>query len=222
MIKNIIIGTGGHSRVIIDALELNGIKIDGIYDLDFKIKNKKNTIFKYKVDGGIEDVRKIQNKKLNIYLAIGDNQIREKIYKKFSIDKYNYPKLIHPNALVSSKARIKMGAFINSGVIVNAGATIDEFTIINTSSIIDHETKIGSFSQVCPGCVIAGRVNIGSGSFIGIGTNIIDNIKIVSNTIIGAGSVVINSITNSGTYLGTPAKKVKWFIFLQAVLNRET
>lgn len=209
MYKNLIIGAGGHCRPIIDALNLNNIKIDGILDLNYKKKNKQNSIFQNRIIGGIEKINKFKNFRINCYLAIGDNQIRKEIYKKLINEKINFPYLIHPNTIISSKTKIKKGVFINAGVIINAGAIINDFSIINTSSIIDHETKIGSFSQICPGCIVAGRVNIGSNSFIGIGTNIIDNISLSRNVIVGAGSNIIKSIKKSGTYVGMPLKKVK-------------
>jgi sugar O-acyltransferase (sialic acid O-acetyltransferase NeuD family) len=209
MKKSIVIGTGGHSRVIIDALEKNNQNIYGFIELNFNKHSSNEKIFGYKILGNINNIKDFSKYDFNFYLAIGDSNNRKDVFTSLKKYNFNYPKLIHPSAIVSSRASIKKGSFINAGSIINAGVLINNFCIINTGSTIDHESKVGSFSQICPGVNVAGRVKIGSNCFIGIGSKLIENISIKSNVIIGAGSVVTKSILKKGTYAGIPA------IFLQ-------
>ena len=209
MKKSIIIGTGGHARVIIDTLEKNNQDIHGLLDLNFKNLPSKEKIFDYNILGNLNIVKQFSKNDFNFYLAIGDSKKRKDIYIELKKYNFNYPQLIHPSSIVSSRANIKKGSFINAGSIINAGVLINDFCIINTGSTIDHEVKIGSFSQICPGVNIGGRVVIGKNCFIGIGSKLIDNILIKSNVTIGAGSVVTKSILKKGTYAGIPAIDIR-------------
>ncbi len=74
--------------------------------------------------------------------------------------------------------------------------------------MIEHEVQIGSHSHVGPNASISGRTVIGDQVMIGVGACVVDNITICSNTIIGANSTVIRSISEPGTYVGCPARKV--------------
>ena len=208
-VKTFIVGSGGHCRVIIDCLQRNNIHINGIIDINFKKQIKKEYIYNYEVIGGLKKLNSYNSKYTNVYLAIGNNYLRKEIYEKLKKKKFNFPYLVHPNSTISKKIILKKGVFINAGAIVNAGVKLSDFSIVNTGSIVDHQSSIGAFSHISPGCILAGKVIVGEQCFIGIGVNIIDSISICKNSIIGASSLVISSIKKTGTYVGTPAKKIK-------------
>ena len=56
---------------------------------------------------------------------------------------------------------------------------------------------------------MAGTVTVGENTWIGIGAAVSNNIDIASDCIIGAGAVVVKNISEPGTYIGIPAKKIK-------------
>ena len=95
-----------------------------------------------------------------------------------------------------------------AGAVINADVTIGKGVIINTCSSIDHDWIINDFSHISVGSHIAGTVEIGSNCFVCAGATVINNLKVCSNAIIGAGGTVINNIEESGTYVGTPTKKI--------------
>ena len=190
-VKTFIVGSGGHCRVIIDCLQRNNIHINGIIDINFKKQIKKEYIYNYEVIGGLKKLNAYNSKYTNVYLAIGNNYLRKEVYEKLKKKKFNFPYLVHPNSIISKKIIFKKGVFINAGAIVNS------------------QSSIGAFSHISPGCILAGKVIVGEQCFIGVGVNIIDSISICKNSIIGASSLVISSIKKTGTYVGTPAKKIK-------------
>lgn len=208
MKKNIVIGSGGHSKVIIDILKRNNQKIYGIISDDPLIKknltNKLNFLGKLKFLFNLKD-----KNSYNIYIGIGKSDIRKKIYFELKKFNFNFPPLICPTAILSNDCKIGKGSFINSGCILNTHCSVGIFSIINTGSTIDHETKIGNFSTICPGVNIAGQVKIGNNSFVGTGSVINNNLKLTSNLIVGSGSVVINSLLKSGTAVGIPCNYIK-------------
>lgn len=206
--KNIIIiGAGGHARVIIDTAEQLNFKIKGIIDINFK--NQDERILDYPVLGDFSVLQKIDPVNITAIVALGDIEKRAEYFHRIVKLGFSMETLIHPTAIVSKHAKIGKGVFVNVAAIINSAAIIKDNVIVNTGAIIDHETEIGEHCHIGPGVKIAGRVKIGHHSFIGIGTTIIDKITVGENVIIGAGTVVINNIYPYSTVVGVPGKRIK-------------
>jgi sugar O-acyltransferase (sialic acid O-acetyltransferase NeuD family) len=206
MKKIYIIGSGGHCRSLINIIFNNKKKIAKIFDINVPKVNEK--IFGVKV--GKYDIKNISRLKKNnkLYLAIGNQKIRKRIFSILIKNKIKILNLIAKSAEISFDLKIMSGNVICSKVYIGPGVNIGNNNLINTSSIIEHEVTIGNHCNIAPGVIVCGRVNIGNNVSIGPGTTIIDNLKISDNVIIGAGSLVTKSIINDGTYFGKPIKKV--------------
>lgn len=96
-----------------------------------------------------------------------------------------------------------------ANAVINASVKIGRSCIINTASSIDHDCIINDFVHVSPGVHVAGTVTIGRNTWLGIGSTVINNLEICANCIIGAGSTVIKDIKEEGTYVGSPAERIK-------------
>lgn len=96
-----------------------------------------------------------------------------------------------------------------ANAVINASVKIGRSCIINTASSIDHDCIINDFVHVSPGVHVAGTVTIGRNTWLGIGSTVINNLEICANCIIGAGSTVIKDIKEDGTYIGSPAERIK-------------
>ena len=203
----LIVGTGGHARVIIDTMELCGLKAAGMLDLHYK--NIEEKIFNYPVLGDYSSIDGYDKDKYNLILAIGDNTVRSEIFNNLLEKGYHFPSLVHPTAIIIRKTWIGCGVFINAGVIINAGVNISNNVIINTGAIIEHEVNIGEHSHIGPGVKISGRTKIGKKVFLGIGAVVIDKRILADNVIVGAGSVIIKDIESNSVYAGVPGRKIK-------------
>lgn len=203
----VIIGAGGHARVVADTVIAMGISLKGIIDIEYH--GQKEEIMGCPVLGGLEFIEQLEPAEAALAIAVGDNTQRSHYYTLFKQKGFSFPPLIHPTAVVSKFSYISDGTFINAGAIINSGAKIGQNCIINSGSIIEHEVSLGMHCHICPGVKIGGRVVVGDNSFIGIGTSIIDYIKVGSNVIVGAGSVIIKNIEPSCSYAGVPGKKIK-------------
>ena len=200
--KLIIIGAGGQSRVILDCAKILKYNIIGIVDINLKSKNKE------KINGiKVYPKNYIKSIKKNnaIFIAIGDNKLREKYYNKFK-KKYKLINLIHPKSSISEQIEIGKGNYIGPGVIINSNVKIMNNTIINTGALIEHECIIEDNSHIGPGVKLGGRCVISKNVFIGIGCIIIDKIKIGEDTIVGAASLVLKNLLKKKIYFGIPAK----------------
>jgi len=201
----VIIGAGGHAKVVAATLLEAGFRISFFLDDD---KNKwGKTIFDIPITGPIDAIKK-EEKKYKGVVAIGDNSLREKVVNSFS-DYFHWISVIHPNAYVHSSVKIGKGSVIFAGAVIQPETIIGDHVIINTGATIDHDCKVYDFVHIAPGVNLAGGVTVQRGSFLGIGTKVIPGINIGSWSIVGAGSVVINNIEAGVTAVGVPARVIK-------------
>ena len=210
MNKNvIIIGAGGHSKVIADIIVKSQDNVLGFLDdnisIDTIIIKEKNL----KVLGKIEDGIKIkeQNREVEFVIGIGNNKTRKSIAGKYP--NLNYYTAIHPSSQIALDVKIEDGTVIMANTCINTSATIGKHCIINTGAIIEHDNIIEDYVHISPNATLCGTVKIGELTHIGAGSTIKNNINICSNCIIGAGAVIVKDINEEGTYVGVPAKKIK-------------
>lgn len=208
MKKLLIIGSGGHAKVVLDILKSdykNKFEIVGLISND-PVGSKINDI---KVVGNDSDLERYKNKADYTFVAIGDNLKRYKISKKLKRLGFQLISIISKNSFISSSCIIDNNVVIMPGVVINTSSVINEGCIINTSSSIDHDCYIGSYSHVAPGVHLAGSVQLGEGVFLGVGVSIIPKIKIGSWSLVGAGSCVVKDIPEKTLSYGVPAKVIK-------------
>lgn len=196
----VIVGAGGHARVIADSVLRAGDRVLGFLDDGAE----EGVIFGIPVLGGIRDYRSYQD--AFFVLGIGSAAIREKLAD--AMHGVNWYTAIHPSAVISPlDTKIGEGTVVMAGAVVNAGAVIGKHCIINTSAIIEHDDQIEDFVHVSVGAKLAGAVHVGRRSWIGIGAAVKNNISICEDCMIGAGAVVVKDIEEAGTYVGVPARR---------------
>lgn len=204
--KVVIIGAGGHAKVIADIIEKSGDEIVGFLDDN---KKKGTTIIKeYKVLGDFNNrfPLAIANSDYEFIIAIGDNKKREEISHSPNLKFYT---AIHPSAQIGLDVEIKEGTVVMANSCINSSAKIGKHCIINTGAIIEHDNIIEDFVHISPNVALGGTVKIGKNTHVGIGSTIKNNITICENCKIGAGAVVVKDIEKEGTYIGVPAKGIK-------------
>lgn len=201
--KVVIIGAGGHAKVIAEIIKQSKDQLIGFLDDNKDIQFKK--IFDGKmVIGTTNDIARYNEH--YFIIGIGNNEIR----KKISNCNLKWYTAIHPKAIIASDVKIGEGTVVMPGAVINPGTTIGKHCIINTSASVDHDNIIDDYVHISPGSHLAGTVHIKEGSWICAGAIIINNITIEKNCIIGAGAVVLKNINESNnTYVGVPAKKIK-------------
>ena len=200
----IILGAGGHAKVIADIVIKFGDNLLGFLDDNVEVGTK--IIGDYAVMGTLEDSTSLSQRGNNIYFAygIGDNKVRRNIHDKFRL---NYYTAIHPTAVIGLNVQIGEGTVIMPNAVINSSAKIGIGCIINTCAVVEHDNVIGDFVHISPNATLCGRVYVGDYTHIGAATVVRNNINICDNVIVGAGAVIIKNITEQGVYVGVPAKK---------------
>ncbi|WP_226655124.1 acetyltransferase [Pseudalkalibacillus hwajinpoensis] len=201
----IVIGNGGHSKVIQDMIRSLNFKIIAVLDGKF-IEHTIESGVNY---APIELINEYLNPDVRVVIAIGDNASRKKVSDQLSLHPEQYLTVTHPSSVVSSTACIGAGTVVMPNAVINANAIIGDQCIINTGAIIEHENKVNNYSHVSPNATLTGNVSTGEGVHIGASVTVIPGISIGNWSVVGAGATVIEDIPAFSTAVGCPAKIIR-------------
>jgi sugar O-acyltransferase (sialic acid O-acetyltransferase NeuD family) len=193
-------GASGHTKVIIEILELQKKIIAGLIDDNPDIKGLIGYSVFQELPGKLANDEKI-------IICIGNNTIRKKLAEKILL---GFETAIHPSANISSRSSIGEGSVIMASASVNCDVVIGKHVILNTSCSIDHDCILEDYVHISPNAALAGAVHVGKGTHIGIGSCVIQGIKIGKWVTIGAGTVVINDVPDHALVVGNPGRIIKF------------
>ncbi|ROT99315.1 acetyltransferase [Marinobacter sp. R17] len=192
----ILIGAGGHARVIQGLAELCGANILGVCDPKFRDGGDK-LWYGLEVLGGDEYLSQVSPEKVLLLNGIGmmpGNSVRKVVFERLKEMGFSFPPLVHPFAWLSPYACISDGVQLIAGAVVQPGASIGTNTIVNTRSSIDHDSQLGAHCHLAPGATLCGDVRIGDGSFVGAGATVTQGISVAPQTFIKAGSLTTRDV----------------------------
>lgn len=195
----IIIGAGGHGKVVTDIALKNGYT-----NICFLDDHATGDCMGFPIIGTGADIERLNDGNTDFIIAIGNNKVREMIADRYDI---NWVTLVHPSAQVAVNVSVGLGTVIMAGAMVNPCAVIGKHCIINTGSIVEHDNVIEDYVHISPGAALGGTVRVKTLTHVGIGAAVKNNITICDRCVIGAGAVVVKDITKQGTYIGVPAKE---------------
>lgn len=205
-----IIGAGGFGREVAWLIErINEVtptwNIKGFIDDNESLWGSKEDA--YEVIGGCEYLKTLGE--VYAVCAVGTAQVRKSIIDKFKGSSVKFATVIDPSVIISKRVEIGEGTIICAGTIITVDVRIGKYVIINLDCTIGHDDIIKDFVTIYPSVNISGNVEIGQCTELGTGMQIIQCKRVTPNTIIGAGAVVIKDCEESGTYVGSPAKRIK-------------
>ncbi len=199
--KYIILGAGGHAKVLASAIKLIGGNVLGYLSPDKNVGHK--VFLDGTVLGGDDYINKFSSAEISLVNGIGylpRQNLRKDIFVKFKDQEYLFATVIHPNAYVAQECSICEGAQLMVGAVVQPGSYIGKNVILNTGAKIDHDVTIGHSTHIAPGAIICGGVTIGNNCFIGSGATIIQGISIGDNVIVAAGATVRENIEANAVF----------------------
>lgn len=191
----IIIGGGGHARVLIDALQAAGHAVRGVVDPALAVGS--NGPLGIPVLGGDEALAGIDRATVLLVNGVGSTrsmEARDKIHRHWLGQGFRFASVVHPSAVISRHAQLADGAQAMAGSVIQCGATIGANTIINTRASVDHDCRIGVSVHIAPGVTLSGAVTVGDATHIGTGATVIQGVVIGRNNLIPAGTVVRQNV----------------------------
>lgn len=204
----LVVGAGGHGKVVADLLRSLGEHVVGFADRD-STRVGSTVAGAEIIMSQAELDRVLDRPTLNarvfdaIALAVGDNSVRMALYHQ--IDAALMPPWIHPSAVVSPSASIGYAAVIMPLAAVNAASAVGGAVIINTGAIVEHDCILADGVHVSPRAVLAGGVIVGERSWIGAGATIMPGVRIGADAVVGAGAAVVRDVPTGTLALGVPA-----------------
>ena len=196
----VLVGTGGHAKVVFYGLRGNLTAKKSIVVRDDNIDEHEDHFMGLPISTpAILD--RMEN--THVHVAIGDNVIRERILELAIARGATGFTVIDPESHVADTARTGLGVFVACGAVVAADAEIGRGVIVNHNAVVDHDCYVDSFSHIAPGVVLSGNVTIGNRVLVGAGAVVLPNITIGDDVIVGAGSVVTKSIPARAKWIGS-------------------
>lgn len=200
----VIVGAGGHARVVAEALRPGAVSGHLTPSPD---DQTDTTLLGPRLgdDSHIDDLASAGHVfVIGLGYVNGDGaRIRADVVERLA--KTKLLTVLHPSSNVSPSAAIGDGSFVAVGAIVGTNARLARAAIVNTGAVVDHDCHIGANAHIGPGAVLSGGVSIGDHTLIGVGATIVQGVSIGANVVVGAGAVVINDLADGVTAVGVPA-----------------
>lgn len=203
----IVVGGGGHAKVLIDCLLALKMSVLGFTDCNLESADRH--ILGVRLLGSDNII--LQHSPESVLLVngigtVGRTDKRKGIYEHFKKLGYGFTSVVHPSSVVSRDVAVSEGAQIMAGAVVQPGSHIGSNSIINTKASVDHDCLIGDHVHLAPGVTLSGMVRVGGGTHIGTGAIVIQGVKIGQNTIVAAGALVVKDVPAGCTAAGVPAQ----------------
>lgn len=195
----LIVGAGGHARVVLAAA--TEFSVVGVLAPDLA---PGAAIDGVTVLGG-DDL--LTSRFEPAHVAIGDNGRRRAVVSRAGTRAWTT--VISPLAHVIGAVTLAEGAFVGARAVIQPGAKIGRHSIVNTGAIVEHDCVVGDFAHVAPGAVLCGAVVVGEGALVGAGAVVRQGITIGRDAVIGAGAVVVRDVPDGVTVVGNPARPLE-------------
>lgn len=201
--KVVILGAGGHAKVLLDALRAQGINVDGIVDPE--LAETEKVWRELPVLGDDEKLLELNPTGFEVVNGVGSlpgSNLRKKLFQQFKSVGFNFRSVIHPSAIIGSGVKLGEGAQVMAGSVIQPDCQVGENTIVNTGAKLDHDCSVGANVHIAPGVTISGNVVIEDGVHIGTGASVVHGVTIGRETVIGAGTVVVKSVPEHSKLIG--------------------
>ncbi|CAA7614389.1 acetyltransferase [Magnetospirillum sp. SS-4] len=199
----VIVGAGGHGKVLADALLARGEAVAGFVDADSRLHGQ--TVLGLPVLGG--DDRILPGWLLvNGIGSVADPGLRMRVERSFGQRGFCFLTVIHPAASVARGVSSGEGCQIMAGAVIQADATLGRGVIVNTRASVDHDCRLGDFVHIAPGATLSGGVDVGEASHIGTGAVVVEGVRIGRGCLVAAGAVVVREVPDGARVAGLPAR----------------
>lgn len=182
MEKLLLVGAGGFGRVVLEHAS-------AIYDCAFLDDGDASIVDEVPVIGKTSEMASFYPEYKWLLVTIGNNKLRERLYKEAASIGYTFPNIIHPTAYVSPHAHIGSGCVILNNAVVQNNAKIGDGCILNPGVEAHHDSTIGNYCLIYTNSVIRSLTHLGDRVWIGSTATISTGAAVPNDAIIEDGAV---------------------------------
>ena len=200
----LVVGAGGHGRVVADAALAAGLSLAGFADSG----RAGQRLLGAQVGPSEPDeiVAICARDGWQVVVALGDNAARARVQLALVERGVPLATVVHPAAQLLGRARVGAGCMILAGAVIGVDAELGQGVIINTTASIDHDNQIGAFAHLSPGVHTGGEVVVGEGAHLAIGVSVRNRVSVGEWSVVGVGAAVVRDIPARVVALGVPAR----------------
>lgn len=182
----VILGAGGHGRVVADIFLAAGRAVAGF--LDDRVVGPVAGLpvlgpFARALDPSFGRGRAL-------IVGLGDTTRRVDLSQAVLRAGGMLATAIHPFAILAGGAQVGVGTTVSAAAVIGTGATVGRFCIVNTAAVVDHDCTLGDGVFLGPGARLCGGVIVGAGAFVGAGAIVLPGVRIAAGAQVRAGAVV--------------------------------
>jgi sugar O-acyltransferase (sialic acid O-acetyltransferase NeuD family) len=205
----VIIGGGGHAKVLVSVAKKCDIAVLGYTD-----REDRGSILGVAYLGSDEVIPSLIQAYGSCQAVVGvgktdSSPLRMQLQEDICALGLVFPVIVSPVAVINEESTLGPGTVVFDGAVVNSGTRTGVCCILNTNSTVEHDCRLGDNVHIAPGAVLCGGVTVGANSVIGAGAIVIQGATVCADCIVGAGSVVVGDISAPGTHAGNPARRIR-------------
>ncbi len=201
----LVLGAGGHAKVLVDLLRRQGATVLGCTDRD----PTRPPVLNVPVLGDDEVLAAHDPGAVvlaNGVGSVGDVTARRRVFESARQRGFRFPPLVHPSAVVGADVTLAEGAQVLAGAVVAPGCRLGLNVIVNTGALLDHDVVLGDHAHAAPGVAVSGHTVIGAAVHLGTGCAVIHRLTVGEGATVGAGAAVIRDVPPGVTVVGVPAR----------------
>ncbi|WP_431284620.1 acetyltransferase [Humitalea sp. 24SJ18S-53] len=202
----LVLGTGAHAAVLVEALRAQGLW-EPVGLVGPAPPGREMGVAWL---GDVEILPRLRAEGIAAgFVAIGDNATRQRQGDVLAGAGFALPVAVHPAAWVSPSASLGDGAMVLVRAVVGTGSQVGRLCIINSGAIVDHDNRIHEAAHIAPGCALSGDVTVGARTLVGVGSAVRPGITIGRDAVVGAGSAVVRDVADGARVGGAPARELR-------------
>ncbi|PWB36020.1 acetyltransferase [Pseudomonas sp. SDI] len=204
----VLLGAGGHAKVLLSLVRACGHELLGVCDPGL-VKQGVGHWRGLQVLGGDEALEQFDRDSVGLINGIGQvvgSTLRRLIFEQAKAKGFHFPVLVHPTAWIDESVVLGEGAQVMAGAILQPDVMVGCNTVVNTRASLDHDCCLAAHVHVAPAATLCGGVHVSIGAFVGSGSTVIQGIAIGEDAVVGAGTVVVRDVPAQGVLIGPPAR----------------
>lgn len=202
----IVVGGGGHARVVVDALLTMEESVQGFTDPEDGVASEIWGVPHLGDDRVVEEYAPDEVVLANGVGSVGRTDRRERVFREFRSQGYEFVSIVHPAAIISPRTHLEEGIQVMMGAVLQAGVHLGPNVLVNSSASVDHDCRLDAHVHVAPGALLSGDVRVGRGALVGVGASVRQGLTVGENSIVGAGAVAVRDVDPNITVVGVPAE----------------